>query len=115
MKEIVMVKYGEIALKGDNRNVFENMLQKNIKNRLKKLGRFDYYRKQSTIYITPLEDIDIGLVVKKLGYIFGIGAIQRCAVFPKDFSAVAAGAKEYLFDFLYSSGAYSQRHFCCRP
>lgn len=96
MKEIVMVKYGEIALKGDNRNVFENMLQKNIKNRLKKLGRFDYYRKQSTIYITPLEDIDIGVVVKKLGYIFGIGAIQRCAVFPKDFSAVAAGAGEYL-------------------
>ncbi len=96
MKEIVMVKYGEIALKGDNRNVFENMLQKNIKNRLKKIGRFDYYRKQSTIYITPLEDIDIGLVVKKLGYIFGIGAIQRCAVFPKDFSAVATGAKEYL-------------------
>ncbi len=106
MKEIVMVKYGEIALKGDNRNVFENMLQKNIKNRLKKLGRFDYYRKQSTIYITPLEDIDIGLVVKKLGYIFGIGAIQRCAVFPKDFSAVAAGAKEYLFDTLDRVGSF---------
>ncbi len=106
MKEIVMVKYGEIALKGDNRNVFENMLQKNIKNRLKKLGRFDYYRKQSTIYITPLEDIDIGLVVKKLGYIFGIGAIQRCAVFPKDFSAVAAGVKEYLFDTLDRVGSF---------
>lgn len=106
MKEIVMVKYGEIALKGDNRNVFENILQKNIKNRLKKLGRFDYYRKQSTIYITPLEDIDIGLVVKKLGYIFGIGAIQRCAVFPKVFSAVAAGAKEYLSDTLESAKSF---------
>ncbi len=106
MKEIIMVKYGEIALKGDNRNVFENMLQKNIKNRLRKLGRFDYYRKQSTIYITPLEDIDVGLVVKKLRYIFGIGAIQRCAVCPKDFSAVAAGAKEYLSDTLESAGSF---------
>lgn len=100
MKEIVMVKYGEIALKGENRNTFEDMLQKNIKRRLKKIGRFDYSRRQSTIYIYPLEEVDMELVVSKLRLVFGIGAIQRCAVFPKDFSAVCTGAKEYLEEAL---------------
>ena len=38
MKEIILVKYGEIALKGLNKSTFEDMLQKNIKRRLKKLG-----------------------------------------------------------------------------
>lgn len=103
MKEIVMVKYGEIALKGENKNTFEDILQKNIKRRLKKIGRFEYSRRQSTIYINPLEEVDMDLVVSKLKLVFGIGAIQRCAVFPKDFAAVAAGAKEYLAEAL--SGA----------
>ena len=44
-----MVKYGEIALKGINKKVFEDMLQSNIKRRLKKLGQFGYERMQSTI------------------------------------------------------------------
>lgn len=100
IKEIVMVKYGEIALKGENKNTFEDMLQKNIKRRLKKIGRFDYFRKQSTIYITPLEEVDMDVVADKLKFVFGIGAIQRCAVFPKDFAAVAEGAEEYLREAL---------------
>ena len=59
MKEIILVKYGEIALKGLNKSTFEDMLQKNIKRRLKKLGTFGFYRRQSTIYITPPEEADI--------------------------------------------------------
>ena len=90
MKEIVMVKYGEIALKGENKSTFEDMLQKNIKRRLKKIGRFEYDRRQSTIYINPLDEVDMELVVEKLKLVFGIGAMQRCAVFPK---ALAAGVK----------------------
>ena len=42
MKEIIMVKYGEIALKGINKKTFEDMLQNNIKRRLKKIGQFGY-------------------------------------------------------------------------
>lgn len=91
-----MVKYGEIALKGLNKSTFEDMLQKNIKRRLKDLGQFEYFRRQSTIYITPPEGVEMDVIVKRLTYIFGIGAIQRCAVFPKDFAAVAEGAKDYL-------------------
>ena len=96
MKEIILAKYGEIALKGDNRSTFEDMLVKNIKRRLKKIGKFDYFRRQSTIYIEPLEDADIEAALDSLKNVFGIGAIQRCAVFEKDFDVVAANVGEYL-------------------
>ena len=96
MKEIILAKYGEIALKGDNRNTFEDMLVKNIKRRLKKIGKFEYFRRQSTIYIEPLEDADIEAALESLKNVFGIGAIQRCAVFEKDFDIVAANVGEYL-------------------
>ena len=66
MKEIILVKYGEIALKGLNKSTFEDMLQKNIKRRLKKLGTFGFYRRQSTIYITPPEEADIDEVINRL-------------------------------------------------
>lgn len=106
MKEIILAKYGEIALKGDNRNSFEDMLVKNIKRRLKKIGRFEYSRRQSTIYIEPLEDVDIDTAVKCLKSVFGIGAIQRCAVFEKNFDTVAQNAGEYLRPALSSAKTF---------
>lgn len=100
MTEVILVKYGEIALKGENKSTFEDMLLKNIKRRLKKIGRFEYSRRQSTVYIEPLDGADIDEAVRSLEKVFGIGAIQRCAVFPKDFQAVADSLGEYLADAL---------------
>lgn len=97
MKELIMVKYGEIALKGINKKVFEDMLQGNIKRRLKKIGQFGYERMQSTIYIEPLdENADVDEAVEALKKVFGIGAIQKCAVFPKDIDVVKQNLGEYL-------------------
>ena len=49
MREIILVKYGEMALKGLNRGTFEDVLLRNIRYRLKKIGKFSYSRAQSTI------------------------------------------------------------------
>lgn len=101
MKEIILAKYGEIALKGLNKNTFENMLIHNIKRRLKPLGEFEYTRKQSTIYINPLsENINIDKAVKKVCCVFGLGAIQRCLVLPKDYEQIRTQAMPYLEDAL---------------
>ena len=48
MREIILVKYGEMALKGLNKKTFEDMLTKNIKRRIKGLGRFVCTSAQST-------------------------------------------------------------------
>lgn len=100
MTEVILVKYGEIALKGENKGTFEDILVKNIKRRLKRIGRFEYSRKQSTVYIEPLDGADIDEAVCSLEKVFGIGAIQRCAVFPKDFRTVVNSLGEYLADAL---------------
>ena len=47
MKEIILIKNGELALKGLNRSSFESTLAKNIKRRLQSLGKFKVIRSQS--------------------------------------------------------------------
>lgn len=97
VKEVIMAKYGEIALKGLNKHTFEDLLIKNIKRRLNCFGRFEYTRNQSTIYITPVdEDIDLDAAVKKLSCVFGIAAIQRSMVLPKDWDTIVKEGMPYL-------------------
>lgn len=97
VKEVIMAKYGEIALKGLNKHTFEDLLIKNIKRKLNRFGRFEYTRNQSTIYITPVdEDIDLDAAVKKLSCVFGIAAIQRSMVLPKDWDTIVKEGMPYL-------------------
>lgn len=101
MKEIVLVKYGEMVLKGLNKRSFEDMLTKNIKRRLKNLGRFQITSAQSTTYITPLDDdIDLSEVIDRVGKIFGIAALCRACVCEKDFGDITAKSIDYLDDIL---------------
>lgn len=97
MKEIVLVKYGEMALKGLNKKTFEDMLTKNIKRRIKSLGKFICTSAQSTLYITPDDDsADLSEVVERVGKIFGIAALCRACVCEKDFDDITEKSVEYL-------------------
>ena len=73
MKEIILCKYGEIALKGLNKSSFESMMTKSVKRRLKSCGQFSVSKAQSTLYVEPLnDDSDVDMAVEKLSKIFGI-------------------------------------------
>lgn len=101
MKEIILVKYGEIALKGLNKNTFEDMLTKNVKRRIKSLGKFTCTRAQSTLYVTPEEDgIDLEEAVARIGKIFGIAALCRACVCEKSFEDIREKSFEYLSGIL---------------
>ncbi len=101
MKEIILAKYGEIALKGLNKSTFEDLLIKNIKRRLKKIGRYQCTRQQSTIYIEPLEeDADLDYTIEKLSTVFGIAALCKAAVLDKDFEKICEGTLEYFSEAL---------------
>ncbi len=97
MKEILLVKNGEIALKGLNRGTFEDILIRNLKRRLHPLGRFSIRKSQSTIRIEPMDDgIDMEEAAERISTVFGIAAYSRACVVEKEFSAIAAAAPEYL-------------------
>ena len=96
-KEIILAKIGEIALKGLNRKNFEDLLIKNIKKKIHKLGRFEVVSSQSTIRITPLDDsVDMDEVSERVSKVFGIVTFSRACVTEKDIEDIKAAAVEYL-------------------
>lgn len=96
-----MVKNGEIALKGLNRSTFEDILCKNIRWRLKKLGKFEITRSQSTICIRPREDgIDWDEAAECIRKVFGVAAFSRAKVTEKDLAVIERDAVEYLRESL---------------
>ncbi len=101
MKEIILIKNGELALKGLNRSSFEGVLMKNLKRRLKPVMNYDMYKAQSTIVIEPLDDdADMDLAAEEVGKVFGIAAYSRAAVAEKEIQAILRTAEEYLGDEL---------------
>ena len=89
MKEIILLKYGELALKGANRGTFESVLIKNIKRRLQGLGPVVVSKSQSTITVTPQEEnYDISEAYDRLSRVYGIAAMSRSIMTDKTFDMI---------------------------
>ncbi len=95
MYNILIVKYGEIGVKGKNRYVFENKLIKNIKNILKPIGKFDVYKEYGRIYVN-LEDYDYEEVVEEVRKVFGIVGVCPAVRAEKDYKKLKELALEML-------------------
>ncbi len=101
MKEIILLKQGEMVLKGLNRRGFEEKLMGNAKRRLKKYGRFKLYTRQSTTYVEPLDgSCDFEGAWEAMGKLFGAVGVCRARACEKDADAMVRCAKEYLGDRL---------------
>ena len=101
MKEIILIKNGELALKGLNRSTFEDILIKNIRKRIKSLGEFEYRKEQSTISVIPVDEyIDIDEVSDRISRVFGIAAYSRALQVEKDMSVILQNAPDYLAEQL---------------
>lgn len=101
MKEIILIKNGELALKGLNRCTFEDIMIKNIKRRLKDLGKIEVRKAQSAIYIEPKEeDYDFEEALNRVSLIFGIAAFSRACVCEKSMDDIIAKSVVYLADAL---------------
>ena len=95
--EVILIKNGELALKGLNRRTFEEMLVKNIRRRLSSIGKFEYTISQSTIMITsPDEYIDFDEACERIRHVFGIAAFSRALAVEKTMEAVLDNAADYL-------------------
>ena len=101
MQEVILVKLGEIVLKGLNRRVFEDRLLKNIRRRIQRAGNFDVYSMQSTIYIVPKDaDADIDEAEERVAKVFGVIGYTRACVCPKEMDAILETAPQYLEETL---------------
>ncbi len=101
MKEIILIKDGELSLKGLNRRNFEDKMVATIRRRLKNLGKVSVERAQSTIYIKPQDDdFDFVEALDRVSRIFGIAAFSRACVCEKNMDDILTKAPEYLADTL---------------
>lgn len=98
MKEIILLKDGEIVLKGLNRRTFEDDLKKNIRHAISHLGSFEIKSAQSIIYVKPLsDDIDLDEACLKISRVFGIVSYSRAAICEeKTLESIIATAPVYL-------------------
>lgn len=96
MKEIILIKLGELVLKGLNRKTFEAALVRNIRHRIDRLGSFDIRLSQSTITIFPKGEADLDEVAEKIGKVFGIAAYSRACVAEKKMDSILPACAEYL-------------------
>ena len=97
MKEIFLLKLGEIILKGANKRQFESRLRQNVRRRMKAYGNFDVYLMQSTLYVEPMdEECDVDSAWEDCRSIFGIVSLCRCRPCEKNLDAIFETIEEYL-------------------
>lgn len=101
MQEIILIKNGELVLKGLNRNTFEDVLIKNMRKALRDLGEFKFTKSQSTIMVESVDsNTDLDDAVDVLTHVFGIAALSRAAVADKNMDSIKEITVEYLSDEL---------------
>ncbi|MBQ8372415.1 MAG: tRNA 4-thiouridine(8) synthase ThiI [Clostridia bacterium] len=97
MEEVILCKFGEVVLKGANRQNFESSLVKELRRRASPYGTFKIYFKQSTIYVEPqTPDCDMEGMYNAARKVFGIVGVNRAAVCEKNMDSIREMAAKYL-------------------
>lgn len=97
MKEIILLKQGEMVLKGANRYKFEDLLLRNVRNAIETLGKATVFSKQSTVFVDfEDENIDMKEAEDRLCRVFGAVSVTRAAVCDYEFGTMLSQTAEYL-------------------
>ena len=96
-QEMLLLKLGEVVLKGQNHKSFEDRLVTNVRRRLRRCGSFQIYVRQSTIYAEPLEGrCDIEAAYRAARQVFGVVSVARAVPCEKTVESIVETAKSYL-------------------
>lgn len=108
MNDIVLIKLGELILKGQNRREFERKFIDNVRRRLDPIGKFNIYSLQSTVYVEPdvSEKCDMDDVLSACRTVFGAMSVVRAAACEKDKQAILSTAATYLKDSIRSAKSF---------
>lgn len=101
--EVILLKFGEVVLKGLNRNRFETLMIKDLSSKLKKYGRYVIESRQSILYVIPENQGAIDnfeRAVNESTKVFGIAAVSRALKVHKDMSVILECVKTYCSEYL---------------
>ncbi|MBQ7668066.1 MAG: tRNA 4-thiouridine(8) synthase ThiI [Clostridia bacterium] len=91
MYNIILVRYGEIILKGNNRSYFERKLISNIKDALKD-EEIKIHYSQARIFVEPKDATKINRIIKKIIKVFGIVSVSPAVKIATDLSLIKSTA-----------------------
>ena len=100
MKKVYIVKYGEIALKGQNKPYFERMLLGRIKSALKSISVVEMYRSDGVIYVEAAESESEDIVLSQIRKVFGIAYISVAYETVSNIDKISDTALEYIKNLL---------------
>lgn len=96
MYDTLLIRYGEIGIKRDNRHVFEDQLLENIKAALRELEDRDVSKTYGRMYVELKGDQD--QVIPRLQRVFGIVGISPVKRTPLEMEAIKQGAAAVFAD-----------------
>ena len=109
-KNILIVRAGEVALKGMNKPYFERMLVDRIKANLKKISEvgkdkdIDIYRHEGLIYVKAVKDLDIDEIIREAIKVFGVASVSKAVEAESNLDAIGAEAVRYMKGLIESKG-----------
>ena len=107
IREVILCKFGEVVLKGANRQTFESQLVKELRRRACPHGIFKIYFSQSTVYVEPQDEFcDMDGMYETAKKVFGIAGVNRAAVCEKNMDAIKEMALRYLPEKLYGKRTF---------
>ncbi|MBR3184321.1 MAG: tRNA 4-thiouridine(8) synthase ThiI [Firmicutes bacterium] len=101
-RNILIVRAGEVALKGMNKPYFERMLVDRIKANLKKISEvgkdkdIDIYRHEGLIYVKADKTLDIDEIIHETVKVFGVASVSKAVEAESDLDAIGAEAVKYM-------------------
>ena len=94
-KKVILLRYGEIFLKGKNKNIFERRLIENIKTALTGL-EFKFIRTQNRYYIEDYDENLQDTFIDKLTKVFGLHSLSVATKVKTDYENLKKAIIEYM-------------------
>ena len=99
----LLVRYGELTLKGTNRKMFVNQLKDNVKRALIPLSGYHVKGKRDRMYIELSPEADINEIIQRLSKVYGIKSISPVIKIDKNEEKINQSAIQLSQDFVKGS------------
>ena len=106
MRKVLLVRYGEVFLKGANRPHFLKILTDNVKRAVKPMGGH-VWMSDSRIYVSDVEDMDE--CVRRVRKVFGLYSVSPAIECEKDLDEIAAHCVEMMKPYSVTFKVFGKR------
>lgn len=103
-EKILIVRCGEVALKGMNKPYFERILVERIRKNLSKINGAKVSRKEGLIFVRVPLDSDMSQVAAEVSKVFGVSSVSPALEVESDLEAIGSKAVEFMNTMIENEG-----------